>query len=210
MVLREFREYPIITSSLQAFVSNKYFSSLLSLPPDHTFLHHFPFSLLPNSQHKHNSVQKHSYNPSENLLLQFRRSAQGPTPMKLRSPIPFSGETQTLPLHLFTCPKLLSSALFCFFFFFFHVPPFLHCECLVKNNVSIQLLMYIFCFVLTLYVGCECLFTLEYPSCLLFMFMPLFLFLFFIFFLFYKFLYLAHLLKPCYYDQYLSIYNHIL
>ena len=40
--------------------------------------------------------------------------------------------------------------------------------------------MYIFCFVLTLYVGCECLFTLEYPSCLLVMFMPLFLFLFFI------------------------------
>ena len=112
------REYSIITPSLQAFVNNKYFSSLLSQPPNYTLLHHFSFSLLPNSRHKHNPIQRHSYNPSENLLLKFRQSAQGPTPTKLHSPIPFSSETQTLPLHMFTCPKLLGSTFFSFFFFF--------------------------------------------------------------------------------------------
>ena len=57
-------------------------------------------------------------------------------------------------------------------------------------------LFFIFCFVFTLYVGCKCLFTLEYPSCLLYVYASFFC--------------LVPLLEPWYYEQCLSIYNHVL
>ena len=132
-------------------MSNGHFSSLLSQPPDHTILHHFPFSLLPNPQHKHNQVQKHSYNPSENLLLKFRQPVQGPTPTKLRSPITFSGETQMLPLHLFTCSKLLGFALifFSMFLHFFTVNAWLR----IMSQYSYSCIFFALCLLSTLAVN---------------------------------------------------------